>query len=384
MVVAQDNFKPLAKPGSAKRGGARGARSAMLLYGLPAAMLILALAAWGIYAFAHRTPPLVAKAAPSITVTTVLPAKAMWTDTLDTSGAIAPWQEASIGAQIGGYQLTDVRVNVGDQVSKGQVLAHFDPDMLKADAAQLQANYDQAAANEKRALALAKVDAIAAQNVLLATTNAKVALAQLQSKQLQLRYTEVVAPDAGVISARTATLGAVVPVGQELFRLIRQNRLEWRGELTASQIVKIAVGQTITLTLPDGSNATAIVRQLAPSLDGQSRLGTVYADIPPGSHARAGMYANGKVALRQSPAMSVPAEAVVIRDGRNYVLTLADDSATPHVSQRAVTTGRRHGEDIEIVSGLDAATPVVVKGAGFLNDNDVVRVGSQPAAPFGK
>ena len=75
---------------------------------------------------------------------------------------------------------------------------------------------------------------------------------------------------------------------------------------------------------------------------------------------------------------------MVIRDGRNYVLTLADDSATPHVSQRAVTTGRRHGEDIEIVSGLDAATPVVVKGAGFLNDNDVVRVGSQPAAPFGK
>jgi RND family efflux transporter MFP subunit len=370
MVVAQDQFERLAPKGA--RGANR--RPAMLLYGLPAGLLILALAAWGIFAFLHRAPPVLVKAAPSITVTTVLPAKALWTDTLDTSGAIAPWQEASIGAQIGGYQLTDVRVNVGDQVSKGQVLARFDPDMLKADSAQLQANYDQAAANEKRALALAKVDAIAAQNVLLATTNAKVALAQLQSKQLQLRYTDVVAPDAGVISARAATLGAVVPVGQELFRLIRQNRLEWRGELTAAQIVKIAVGQNITLILPDGSNATASVRQLAPSLDGQSRLGTVYADIQPGSHARAGMYANGKVALRQSQALSVPAEAVVIRDGRNYVLTLADSSATPHVSQREVTTGRRHGGDIEIISGLDAATPVVVKGAGFLNDNDVVRL----------
>jgi RND family efflux transporter MFP subunit len=370
VVVAQDHFETLAKKGA--RGKSR--RPSILLYGLPAALLLIVLLGVGIYAFLHRAPPVVAKAAPSITVTTVLPAKAMWTDTLDTSGAIAPWQEASIGAQIGGYQLTDVRVNVGDQVSKGQILARFDPDMLKADSAQLQANYDQAAANEKRALALAKVDAIAAQNVLLATTNAKVALAQLQSKQLQLRYTDVVAPDAGVISARTATLGAVVPVGQELFRLIRQNRLEWRGELTAAQIVKIAVGQNITLVLPDGSNAAATVRQLAPSLDGQSRLGTVYADIQPGSHARAGMYANGKVALRESPALSVPAEAVVIRDGRNYVLTLADNSSTPHVSQRAVTTGRRNGGDIEIVSGLDAATPVVVKGAGFLNDNDVVRL----------
>jgi RND family efflux transporter MFP subunit len=372
MVVAQDHFEAL----DAKRARGKTRRPAMLLYGLPALLVILALGGGGLYAYLHQAPAAAAQAAPSITVTTVLPVRAMWTDTLDTSGAIAPWQEASIGSQIGGYQLTDVRVNVGDQVTKGQTLAHFDPDMLKADAAQLQANYDQAAANEKRALALAKVDAIAAQNVLLATTNAKVAQAQLQAKQLQLRYTDVVAPDAGVISARTATLGAVVPVGQELFRLIRQNRLEWRGELTASQIVKVAPGQAISLTLPDGSVSTATVRQLGPALDGQSRLGTVYADIAPGSHARAGMYANGKVSLQQSPALSVPSEAVVIRDGRDYVLTPVDDSTTPRVRQRAVVTGRRNGNDIEIVSGLDANTKVIVKGAGFLNDNDMVRLSS--------
>jgi RND family efflux transporter MFP subunit len=372
MVVAQDHFERLPVKGA--RSKTR--RPSWLIYAVPAALIILALAGWGLFAYLHQAPAMAAKAAPSITVTTVLPVRAMWTDTLDTSGAIAPWQEASIGSQIGGYQLTDVRVNVGDQVTKGQILARLNPDMLKADDAQLQANYDQAAANEKRALALAKVDAIAAQNVLLATTNAKVALAQLQAKQLQLRYTDVVAPDAGVISARTATLGAVVPVGQELFRLIRQNRLEWRGELTASQIVKVAPGQAITLTLPDGSSSTAIVRQLGPALDGQSRLGTVYADITSGSHARAGMYANGKVSLHETPALSVPSEAVVIRDGRDYVLTPADDSNTPRVSQRAVVTGRRKDNDIEIVSGIDTNTRVIVKGAGFLNDNDMVRLTS--------
>ena len=172
MVVAQDHFERLAAKGT------RGKRSAMLMYGLPAALVILVLLGLGLFAFLHRAPAIAAKPAPSLTVTAALPSRQMWTDTLDTSGAIAPWQEASIGSQIGGYQLTDVRVNVGDEVSRGQVLARFDPDMLKADAAQLQANYDQAAANEKRALALAKVDAIAAQNVLLATTNAKVALAR--------------------------------------------------------------------------------------------------------------------------------------------------------------------------------------------------------------
>jgi RND family efflux transporter MFP subunit len=370
MSVAQDSFERLA----AKGARAKGQRSAWLIYGTLALLVILALLGLAGYVIVHRDAPVTAVAAPGLTVTTALPVKALWTDTVDTSGAVAPWQEASIGSQIGGYQLTDVLVNVGDEVKKGQVLARFDSDLLRAAEAQLQANYDQAAANEKRSLALEKVNAIAAQDVLLATTNAKVAQALLAANQLQIRYADVVAPDFGVISARSATLGAVVPVGQELFRLIRQNRLEWRGELTASQIVKIAVGQTITLTLPDGSNATAKVRQLAPSLDSQSRLGTVYADIAPGSHALAGMYANGEVALDQRQALSVPAEAVVIRDGRNYVLVPTDAGATPRVHQREVVTGRRHGENIEIVEGLDVNTPVVVKGAGFLNDNDLVRV----------
>jgi RND family efflux transporter MFP subunit len=215
---------------------------------------------------------------------------------------------------------------------------------------------------------------MAAQSVLAAVTAAKVAKAQLDSKQLQLRYTNVVAPDDGTISARTATLGAVTPVGQELFRLIRQNRLEWRGELTAAQMVHIATGQRIAITLPDGSDAVATVREVAPSLDSQSRLGTVYADIAPGSHARAGMYADGQVALGQTEALVIPAQSIVLRDGRNYVLKLADNSDTPKVVRQEVTTGRRQGNDIEIVQGLAASDRVVAEGAGFLNDNDVVRL----------
>ena len=66
--------------------------------------------------------------------------------------------------------------------------------------------------------------------------------ARLASKRLQLTYATVVAPDAGVVSARTATLGAVASVGQELFRLIRGNRLEWRAEVTASELARIRPG----------------------------------------------------------------------------------------------------------------------------------------------
>ncbi len=349
--------------------------SRWLTLGLPLAVLI-AVGAGIAFFLSHRAtaPDVAAKPAPSMTITAASPRKVMWTDMMQTSGAVAPWQEAIIGSQIGGYQLVDVRVNVGDAVKKGQVLARFDADLLHADEAQLQANYDQALLNERRAVALQKENAIAEQNVLAAVTTAKVAKAQLAARQLQLRYTDVVAPDDGTISARTATLGAVTPVGQELFRMIRQNRLEWRGELTAAQMVHIASGQRIAIVLPDGSESVATVRQIAPSLDSQSRLGTVYADIAPGSHARAGMYADGKVALGQTPALVVPAQAVVLHDGRNYVLRLADDSDTPKVTRQMVTIGRRQGNDIEVVQGLSESDRVVAEGAGFLNDNDVVRL----------
>lgn len=322
--------------------------------------------------------PTAAKPAAALTVTGATARRALWPMTVEASGSIAPWQEASIGTQIGGYQLIDVRVNVGDRVRRGQVLARLDPSLLNAEEAELRAGYDQAEANRQRALSLQTSGGVSEQDVLQYVTQARTAAAALAAKRLQLRYTSVVAPDDGVISARTATLGAVVPAGQEFFRLIRQGRLEWRGELTAPQLARVNARQQIMLDLPDGTHATARVRQTGPILDERSRLGIVYADITGGSSARAGMYANGRIELAETPAIIVPAQSVVIRDGRNYVLKLAQPAA-PRVSLQAVTTGRRRGDEVEIVRGLAEGIRVVVEGAGFLNDGDVVRLA--PPAP---
>ncbi|MFD2424801.1 efflux RND transporter periplasmic adaptor subunit [Ralstonia solanacearum] len=224
--------------------------------------------------------------AAALTVTVAAASQTQWPATLEASGAIAPWQEAVIGAQVSGLRLADVRVNVGDRVKRGQVLAVFDADLLRADEARLKAGWQQAEANRERALKLKGSGGISEQDVLQYVTQADVSKAQLRSTQLQLRYAEVIAPDDGVISARSATVGTVSNTGQELFRMIRQSRLEWRGELTAAQLAQVKAGQHIRLALPDGSAATAMVRQTAPSLDSQTRLGIVYADIEPGSGAR--------------------------------------------------------------------------------------------------
>jgi len=337
---------------------------------------IAMIAAVGLALRPAPAPVATTAAPPVLTVTSTSPRNVVWTQTVEVSGAIAPWQEAIISAQISGYQITEILANVGDQVKKGQVLARINPALLRADESVLVANFEQADANYKRALTLKTNGFMSDQNILQLETQAKTTRALLESKRLQLRYTDIIAPDDGAVSARTATLGSVVSTGQELFRLVRQNRLEWRGELSAKQLMQIGPGQAVNLSLPNGAKAKATVRQTAPTLSQDSRLAFVYADLELNSQARAGMYATGRIAIGEGPALVVPAEAVLLRDGRTFVPELTDtaDKGVAKVVLRAVETGRREDDEVEIVSGLAENAHIAVRGSGFLNDGDAVRV----------
>jgi RND family efflux transporter MFP subunit len=167
-------------------------------------------------------------------------------------------------------------------------------------------------------------------------------------------------------------VGSVVSAGTELFRLIRQGRLEWRAEVTAADLGRIKVGAPVQVTAASGQLLQGKVRMVAPSLDVQTRNALVYVDLPAqiGS-ARAGMFAKGEIALGQSQAMTVPQTAVVIRDGFSYVFTLGADQK---VVQLKVQTGRLSDDRLEIVSGLKPDARVVTSGGAFLNHGDTVRL----------
>ena len=324
-------------------------------------------------------PPPVQPTVPAVamTVTKAVATKVQWPETTEASGPIAAWQEAIISSELSGQHLTEVCVDVGDQVKKGQVLARFNTDTLGAQQAELQADAVKDESDLQRGLSLQKIGGTSDQQVESYRDTAAVAEAKLNEQNIQLAYATVTAPADGVISSRTATLGATMSTGGELFRLILNNRLEWRGQLNASQMTRVTPGQGINLTLPDGETAAASVRILAPSLDVQSRLVTVYADIVPASHARAGMYASGLIALGIKKVLILPAVSVVLRDGRNYVFKLGDRASVTEVAIQEVTTGIHRGKDVEIITGLQEGDQMVAQGAGFLNDGDRVRVVDQ-------
>jgi RND family efflux transporter MFP subunit len=338
-------------------------------------------------------------AKPSLTVTTTKASQADWLVKLSANGNIAPWQEAIVGAESNGLRLAEVRVNVGDVVKRGQTLANFAPDTVRAELAQqnaavaeAEAAVAEAEANAARARTLQDSGAMSTQQINQYLTAAKTAQARLQaakaareSGQLRVGFTRVVAPDDGVISSRSATVGAVVGAGQELFRLIRKNRLEWRAEVTASELAKVAPGQAVLVTTPTGVTVTGKVRVVAPTVDTTSRNAIVYVDLASSAAARAGMFARGDFSVGSTQALSVPQQAVVLRDGFSYVFKL---EAGNKVSQAKVETGRRSGERVEVLSGLKAGEEVVASGAAFLAEGDVVRVAAAataatpaPAAP---
>ena len=332
--------------------------------------------------------PVAAKPALSVVVTR--PQRATLPLTVHANGNIAAWQEASIGTEANGLRLAEVRVNVGDVVKRGEILATFSPETMQVDLLQTRASLAEAeatladaAANAERAQSLRATGALSEATINQYVTAERTARARLeaqraavQARQLKVTQTAVVAPDDGVISARSATVGAVLAAGQELFRMIRQGRLEWRGELTPAQMGQIRLSSPVLLALPDGSQAKATIRQLAPALDANSRLGIAYADIAPGSSARASMYVRGRVELAATDALVVPGESVTIRDGRSYVFAVEGN----RVKQVPVTTGRRVGNEIEIVQGMTGDERIAVRGAGFLNDGDLVAIASGNAA----
>lgn len=348
-------------------------------------VLVIAGVVWAVTRTPSKTDnPAASTPKPALTVTTAQPQTTPLPMALSANGNIAAWQEAVVGSESNGLRLSEVRVNVGDTVRAGQVLATFAAESVLADVAQAkaslaeaEANALDAASNAERARSLQATGALSTQQINQYETTAQTAKARadaaratLAVQQLRLKHTQVLAPDSGTISTRSATVGAVVPSGTELFRLIRQGRLEWRAEVTSSELGRLPVGTAATLTAANGTQVTGKVRTLAPTVDVQTRAALVYVDLPTGAAVKAGMFAKGEFQLGTSNALTVPQQAVVVRDGFSHVFRLNADG---RVSQLKVQAGRRLGDRVEVLDGLTPETVLVVSGAGFLNDGDLVK-----------
>jgi RND family efflux transporter MFP subunit len=304
--------------------------------------------------------------------------------TILATGTVTAWRELQIAAEASGVAVTGVEVEAGQIVKKGDLLVSLNDAVLQAQIAQqkaviaeARANVATAQANLERGRALSDHKIISKQTFdgranTLATNKAKLAAAEaaLGQLQVQLAQTRIVAPAGGLISNRAVNIGQVVSIGTELVRIVQDHRLEVDALVAEADLLTVKDGQGVTVIGPSGERSEAHVRAIAPTVDAKTRLGTVHVALPAGTTLRPGMFARAEIASESALAMTVPQSALVWRGGQASVFLLGQDNI---VAARQVRTGRRLDGNIEITAGLSGDETVVTKGAGFLNDGDLVK-----------
>lgn len=339
-----------------------------------------------------------AEASAALSVELVRPERLVWPVTLETNGRLQAWHEAVIAAETGGQRIEAVNADVGSVVAKGDLLAELSTDTLKNTIVQQEATVlsteaalDQARADADRARTLTSghsgaISQQQASEYFVTERKAEADLASaraaLASSQLDLDRTKILAPDDGVISARSAAMGTVVSTGTELFRLIRQNRIEWQAEVPLRFLRDVREGTKVAIPTPLGFDVAGEVRLISPVASETTGRVIVYVALTPPEGApmpRTGMMISGRFDLGQTEALTVPATATTMRDGFTYVF--AQESTSPAtVTRKRVETGRRIDGRVEILSGLTGDEQVVQAGGAFLSEGSIVTVIAGEAA----
>ncbi len=359
-----------------------------------AGLLGLAIAGGGAYvALSPKAPAPAAaatKTASALTVTVAPVQNGTVPRTLAITGSLAARDELPIGTETEGLAIADVLVDIGDHVKQGQLLVRFNNSVLKAQLQQSQAALNEAEANAveatnnvRRADELVKGGWMSGQDhdnrrAVAATMQARVGVAQanVALAEAKLKQAEVRAPSDGTISARTARVGAVQSAGgAELFRMIRDDRIELVAELPEADLALIKPGQSITLHV-DGAadpSATAVgrVRIVDPTVDLRTRIGRVRIDVERNASTLPGMFVSGLVTLGQTAALVVPEKAVVYQNGEPHVLVIDTNGKA---DSRIVTVGPRDANSIALLSGVTAGERVALRGATYLKSGDQVTV----------
>lgn len=321
----------------------------------------------------------------SLTVSTGQVQRVDFTRYLSVSGTVNAWQEVVIAPEVGGYRVEEVLVDVGDYVQAGQELVRLSAALLQTDVAARAAALKQREAERVNAdLAFERGKTVAAQNLLAASDldrleseaigaagRVEAAKADMEAAQVRLRFARVTAPDDGVISARNVSVGQIAQAGTELLRLLRQNRIEWRGEVPEADLPSLRVGQNVTITSVDGREHIGSIRIVSPTVNSNTHNGVVYVDVASDDALRPGMFARGQIEVSQGQALVVPLNAMVSSDGYHYVYVVGADRT---VSRKIIETGVIQGDSIEVLQGLEPGATIVTSGAGFLKDGDLVNV----------
>jgi RND family efflux transporter MFP subunit len=335
-----------------------------------------------------KKPPAAAIAAQTVTVATVT-SQAL-PRVITASGTISAWEEVPVGAEAGGLTAVAVNAEEGQTVRQGQILVALNDTMLRAQMRQQDASVAsakatlaeaQAALNrsrelqEKGFLSSASLDSATARQQ---TAAAQVAAAEAARGEMVARLAQasIRAPVSGLISRRSVTKGQIVSPGAELFRIVRDSRLELDAEIPETDLLLVKPGMPATIISDQVGAASGAVRIVTSEVDPQTRIGVARVALSGMGGFRPGMFARAQIQAGSQSAPTFPSAAILYRENQPGVFVV---DASNHVHFRRIAVISRNTQTTA-ASGLSIGDRVVVEGAGFLGEGDAVRIVGGPGA----
>ncbi|MFA4949845.1 efflux RND transporter periplasmic adaptor subunit [Brevundimonas sp.] len=309
------------------------------------------------------------------------------------SGSVSAWEEVPIGAETGGLVATAVLVDEGSYVRQGQPLVQLNTALLSAAVRQQQAALQTAQANAARDdaaldraqqledrgfLSQASLDTALA-NQRSSQAGVAQARATLAQSQTQLSQATIRAPVSGLIISRSVTRGQIVAAGTELFRMVRDGRLELDAQVPETDLPLIRAGMTAAITSDQAGETSGTVRIVTSEVNPETRLGIARIALASNSGLKPGMFASARIDVGSQPGVTVPTASVLYRDNRAGVFILQTNNTVRFIPVTVVN----RSADRTAVANVQPGARIVVSGAGFLNEGDrvTVQAAQRPAAP---
>jgi membrane fusion protein (multidrug efflux system) len=280
--------------------------------------------------------------------------------------------QAAVEAKVSG-RVDRMLAVPGEHVKQGDLLAEIDARELKAKLDQALAVREQTASDLKRSTELLEKKAIAQSDFDATQSRARVAEAAVMEAKTMLDYSKITAPFDGVITRKLADVGDLAIPGRPLVEMEDPTALRLEADVPDALVGNLKLGQKLRVQIAQQrGDLEGVVSEIAPASDPASRTSLVKLDLPAVPGLRTGQFGHVSVPVGETTALRVPVSAVVQRGQMEIVFVVADQRA--HL--RLVKTGRRVGDEIELISGVDAGETVVVDGAGTLVDGQPVNVQS--------
>ncbi|HEU6448178.1 MAG TPA: efflux RND transporter periplasmic adaptor subunit [Verrucomicrobiae bacterium] len=290
------------------------------------------------------------------------------TATEDDVGTVRAKLHAAIEAKVSG-RIEQMLVVPGQPVTNGELLATIDAHEIQARHDQAVAVRQQAENDFKRASDLLAQKTLSQSEFDAIQSKFRVAVAAASEAQTLLGYTRIIAPFDGIITRKDADVGDLAAPGKTLLEMEDPDHLRLEADVPEALLNKINLGDTLAVRVDAlETNLAAIVSEIAPSADSSSRTFVVKLDLPSVAGLRAGQFGRVAVPAGDVIALRVPASAVIPRGQMELLFVVAND----HARLRIVKTGARTGDEVEIISGLNAGEKVIVSGASQLQDGQAV------------